>query len=154
MLLILLIISILLILMGVLTVFNARYPDENPLTYIGFTLGIALFIGSGIALIVGSAEISQKSAIENKIEMYKEENENIENAVTIIVENYLQHEECIFEDLNNQSIEILLTIYPEIKSNTIVEAQLQVFIENNVRIKTLKENLFNIETWRWWVYFG
>ena len=147
-------IGIVLIVIGVIVGVISDYQEDNPLTYIGYIAGCVIFTISIGILLFGIFDLTTVNATQRKIDMYQEENAKIENSVTAIVENYLGYEKGIFEDLSNQSIEILVTIYPEIKANELVKTQLTIFTENNAKIKELKEELLDIDVWRWWVYFG
>lgn len=128
--------------------------DDNPLSYIFTTVGGLFTLVCAIVMIVGTVNISQDRVINQKIEMYQEENVNIETNIAQAVEKYLQHEYNIYDSLQGENIEVLLVAYPQIKSDSLVEKQLEVFIANNNKIKELKEQRLNINVWRWWVYFG
>lgn len=114
----------------------------------------AVSITAFIAIIVGAVDLSQGRIIDNKIAMYQEENARIETTVTTTVEKYLEHEYQIFDSLQGEDIQTLLVVYPEINSNELVKRQVEIFVENNNKIKELKEQKLNIEVWKFWVYFG
>ncbi len=152
MLIVLLLISIGLIISGIV-VYNYCCDGEAieiPLCVIGSILTTIILT----VVIVGTVEISREAVIAQEIEMYQEENTNIENSISLIVENYLQHELGIFESIDNQNPEILVTLYPQIKSNELVQSQIDMYIKNNNKIKELKIAKLEIQVWRWWVYFG
>ena len=151
MLILLLVIFIGMIIGGVLCYINTNYEEMGcALATVGGILSLALVI----VLIVGGVNISQDRVIDQKIEMYQEENTAIENNITTAVEKYLEHEHNVYDDLQGENIEVLLVAYPQIKSDTLVATQLEVFINNNNKIKELKEQKLNIKVWRFWVYFG
>ena len=127
---------------------------ETGVSVAGFVTGIPITIATIIALIVGGTFISEQRVIDRKIEMYIEENTIIETNVTTTVEKYLEHEFNIFDSLQGEDIQTLLVVYPEINSNELVKKQVEIFVENNNKIKELKEDKLNIEVWKWWVYFG
>lgn len=107
-----------------------------------------------IAIVLGAVDLSQGRVIDNKISMYQEENTRIETTVTTTVEKYLEHEYQIFDSLQGEDIQTLLVVYPEINSNELVKRQVEIFVENNNKIKELKEQKLNIEVWKFWVYFS
>lgn len=107
-----------------------------------------------VAIVLGTIDLSQGRVIDNKIAMYQEENTRIETTVTTTVEKYLEHEYQIFDSLQGEDIQTLLVVYPEINSNELVKRQVEIFVENNNKIKELKEQKLNIEVWKFWVYFG
>lgn len=130
------------------------YDDDSPYGYIGSIFGGLLSLVSFIVLLVGGVTISKGRVIDQKITMYEEENARIEYNITESVEKYLEHEYNIYDSLQGDNIEVLLVAYPQIKSDTLVEKQLEIFISNNDKIKQLKEERLNIQVWRFWVYFG
>lgn len=113
----------------------------------------ALIIMSSI-LIANIASISTAHTIDSKIAMYEEENARIEEKINLTIENYLGHEEGIFENLSPETATTLLVKYPELKSDELVASQIDTYIANNEKIKSLKEDKINISVKKWWVYFG
>lgn len=92
--------------------------------------------------------------------MYEEENNNIQNSVSQIVESYKNYEQNTYSeslksiDTNNTDIIVLTQLYPELKSNDMVNKQIDIYQENNNKIKGLKEEKINNEIAKWWLYFG
>ena len=92
--------------------------------------------------------------------MYEEENNNIQNSVSQIVESYKNYEQNTYSeslksiDTNNKDIIVLTQLYPELKSNEMVNKQIDIYQENNNKIKGLKEEKINNEIAKWWLYFG
>jgi len=126
MLIVLFLISVGILISGLLVYKLTDYGDENPYSYIGIILGILLSLGAFVTLIVGGITISESSIIDDKIQMYTEENTNIETTITATVEKYLEHELNIFDSLQGEDIQTLLVVYPEINSNELVKAQIEV----------------------------
>lgn len=131
-----------------------QWGDDNPFSYIMIILGAMGLIAVVSAGVTGVYEISQEDVIDAKIEMYVEENTNIEQSVTESVEQYLEHEFAIFDSLQGEDIQTLLVVYPQINSNELVKKQIEIFTNNNIKIKELKEQKLNIDIWRFWLYFG
>ena len=131
-----------------------QWGDDNPFSYIMIILGVMGLIAVVSAGVTGVYEISQEDVIDSKIEMYIEENTNIEQSVTESVEQYLEHEFAIFDSLQGEDIQTLLVVYPQINSNELVKKQIEIFTNNNAKIKELKEQKLNIDIWRFWLYFG
>lgn len=154
MLLVILFLGIIFIAIGVLISLRTNCPEDNPMTYIGFIFGILLTLASLIMLIIGVSNIVSGRTIDEKINIYETENSKIELSITKVIENYLEHELNIYESLDGENIETLVTIYPQIKSNTLVENQMKIYIDNNNIIKNLKVDKVNLKIWKWWVYFG
>lgn len=114
-----------------------------------------------VCCIIGCAVcISQLKVADTKIKMYEEENNNIQNSISEIVENYKNYEQNTYSeslkniDISNTNIVVLAQLYPDLKSNEMVNKQIQVYQDNNNKIKELKENKIDCQTAKWWLYFG
>ena len=153
MLIVFLVIAIGLCILGVLTS-KPTEDDNTDMSFVCFCIGFGIIIFLIIPFFIGIINLSKGRIIDQKIEMYIEENTKIETSVTTTVEKYLEHEFNIFDTLQGEDIQTLLVVYPEINSNELVKKQVEIFVENNNMIKQLKEEKLNIKIWRWWVYFG
>lgn len=104
--------------------------------------------------------ISQLKVADTKIKMYEEENDNIQNSISEIVENYKNYEQNTYSeslkniDINNTDIVVLTQLYPDLKSNEMVSKQIQIYQDNNNKIKEIKEEKINNQVAKWWLYFG
>lgn len=121
---------------------------------VGIGISAFVFVGIGIALICGGTILATSKKIDSKIEMYTEENAKIEIVITDTVEKYLEHEYNIFDSLQGEDISTLLVMYPEINSNELVKNNIEIFVENNNKIKQLKNKKINLATWKFLLYFG
>ena len=150
MILVFLVVSILLIILG----YFLSLKDENS----GFSfclVGTIITIITVIAILFLIVSVSDSFTIDEKIEMYQKENQNIETSITKVVENYKDYEKEIFENVKPEEVITIATqIYPELKSNTLVEKQIDVYLKNNKKIKSLKEDKINYKICKWWLYFG
>lgn len=120
------------------------------LTGIGIVAGIVALIVT-IALTIC---VSDVCVIEEKIAMYQEENAKIEEQINATVEKYKQYEADVFNEVSPDSLITLVALYPELKSDTLVQSQIEVYIANNEKIKSLKEDKITGSVYRWWLYFG
>lgn len=116
----------------------------------GATFGVV----SLIAIVVLSIEVSGLAVIDTKIEMYEGENARIESQIAECVEQYQKYETEIFTEIDPESAITLVALYPELKADTLVSKQIDVYLENNQIIKELKESKINGDIFRWWLYFG
>lgn len=106
-----------------------------------------------LAAICGGVIIHGRT-IQSKIDMYTEQNEEIEQDVNMLVENYMKYESDTYGLLKGESSISLVSLYPELKSDSLVEEQVSLYMKNNRDIRRLKEKKINISTWKWWLYFG
>ena len=114
-----------------------------------------IFIDIFITICFLVTQVATESVIDNKIEMYQEENTNIEEDIDKIVKEYLAHEHNTFADLKTEESSItLVTLFPELKSDTLVQQQLEIYVANNAKIKELREEKIELAKSRWILYFG
>lgn len=111
----------------------------------GVLFVIAIFLG---------VLVSNGRTIDEKIAMYKEENTKIEKQIDTLVSNYMDYESDVYEKFKSESSITLVSMYPELKSDKLVEEQISVYEENNKKIRELKEDKINLKVKKWWLYFG
>lgn len=123
----------------------------------GFATSFVSVIAFGaclIAVLVLSVQVSNLKVIDQRIEMYQEENAKIEQQISETVKQYQEYESEIFTEVAPESAVTLVALYPELKSDTLVQKQIEVYLENNEKIKDLKEDKITGNVKRWWLYFG
>lgn len=147
MILVILGISILLIVLGLIL-------DPDCEGIIPAVCGVCMFIISLIAMVVLAVGVSNLSVIDDKIAMYQEENTRIEEQISEVVEQYQTYETEIFTEVKPESSMTLVALYPELKSDSLVQKQIEVYTSNNQKIKELKESKITGSVKRWWLYFG
>jgi hypothetical protein len=86
--------------------------------------------------------------------MYQEENKNIEKQMDILVKQYMEYESKTITEFKSESSVTLMTMYPELKADTLVQTQIDTYTANNNKIKKLKEKKLNYKLAKWWLYFG
>lgn len=139
-------------LMQVFFYLDERYSSEI-LGFIGVLAGGTVFV----CIIVTVALIYMTAGsvtIEQKIALYEEENAVIESQIATVVDSYMDYEKSTFKDCSAESMITLVDLYPELKADTLVSKQIEVYLKNNDKIKDLKESLINRPVYRWWLYFG
>lgn len=92
--------------------------------------------------------------IDKKIALYEEENTKIEQQIADVVKQYQEYETGIFTEVSPEGSIALVALYPELKSDTLVQSQIKVYVDNNKTIKDLKSSAINAPIYRWWLYFG
>lgn len=140
------------------------------ITILMFILMIAMIkedaeAGAGFAIVIffpciivtiwlTSCMISGRN-IDTKIAMYTEENENIERKVKETVRVYMNFEENTYTQLvKDADLTTLIIKYPELNSNELVKKEIDLYIENNGKIKELKNEKIDLSVKKWWLYFG
>ena len=157
MLIILLIIFITMIGLGIYFGNRSDWDDGLPISLV-----VVGAISTCIVFIVTLAAINKvvsRQAMEQKIIICEEENESIEQEVKAIITTYIEYEENIYsgikiEDYSGEKLLLLTQLYPELKTNTLIQSQLDLHKENSDEIKALRKELVNSQVWCWWLYFG
>lgn len=117
------------------------------------SLSLIFLSVAGISLVVFIfmvPEVATAGKIDEKIAMYEEENARIEAQINVVVEKYMKYEQETFSDIKNEESAItLVTLFPELKSDELVQTQINVYLSNNAKIKELKEKKIDMQTKRW-----
>lgn len=142
-----------LVVMVILIVVAIRKESEG-LRYVAIWVGVAtLFFGACDAFLWFN--IRTGHVIAEKIAMYEEENEKIESSIETAVRTYMNYEKSTFVELTgNEDMISLVSLFPELKSDTLVQQQINVYIANNDQIKQLREQQIDLSKDRWLLYFG
>lgn len=121
----------------------------------GFPFFSSLIMG-GLAIFTFYCwmSISTEHVLDQKIVMYEEENTSIEQSIGSIVEDYMDYESNAYSDLKSQDLIEFVTNFPELKADALVQEELDIYIENNQKIKELKEEKIDLSTMKWLLYFG
>lgn len=161
MLIVLFIIFLLMIGIGFLLVWfidDYTHPGVSLTGAGGVIIGCMAEVIIVIAVIVQVCGISQLKVADQKISMYEEENAKIEQDITTIVKDYMNYEKDTYkiasEQIDGSSLLVLTELYPDLKSNELIKKQIEIYTENNNKIKQLKEEKINNQTCKWWLYFG
>lgn len=125
--------------------------EDDELAFIplgGFVIKLGVLVYLLIKLI-------EMRIINEKIELYTNQNNEIENKIAVVVKQYMEHENKTFKDLKTDTSYITLTtLYPELKSDKLIEKEIDLYEANNEKIITLKEQKINERVYKWWLYFG
>lgn len=122
-------------------------------TFVEICLVLAAAI-TVICLICNVYSMSKTIYIDEKIEMYQEDNDNIEKQIDTLVLNYMNYESNTFIELKGNDAVTLVSLYPELQSDELVKTQIATYQANNAKLKELKELKIDSKVYKWWVYFG
>lgn len=113
---------------------------------IGFIALIGIFFNIGLLV--------RGRTLDDKITMYEQENTAIEQSVDVLVKDYYKHESDTYSSLKPENAVLFASAYPELQSNELATKQLEIYVDNNNKIKELKEDQINLSKNRFWLYFG
>lgn len=121
--------------------------------------GMSVFGGvfSVVALIITIVLISQiscGSVIDEKIALYEETNAKIEEHINDVVTNYKSYENDTYEKFNGSNGTEVVSLYPELKADELIQKQMEIYHENQSNILILKSDKIGLKLVRWWLYFG
>lgn len=116
--------------------------------------GLIFAVLSVIAGVIVGVDVTKASVLDERIAMYTDENERIEQQVAEVVRQYQQYETDIFTEVNPENAITLVALYPDLKSDSLVQSQIELYTENNKAIRNLKDEDIKANTLRWWLYFG
>jgi hypothetical protein len=114
---------------------------------------VSLVIGCVCLFLWGN--VATEYAIDQKIEMYQTENAEIETEIDAIVKEYMTHEKETFENISPDSdAMVLVSMFPELKSDELIKRQIDLHAKNAAEIKRLKESKIDLAMDKWLLYFG
>ena len=132
----------------VLTVLNEDLAEGFGI--LGGLIGLIALIG----IFVNIGFLVYGRTLDDKITMYEQENAAIEQSVDVLVKDYYKHESDTYSSLKPENAVLFASAYPELQSNELATKQLEIYVENNNKIKGLKEDQINLSRNRFWLYFG
>lgn len=127
---------------------------------VGFTVpGAIASVICIVVMIFVVNDVLTYNQMDDRIALYQEENVRIEEQIKTTVEAYQEYEKEIFENIDLEKISgekliLLASVYPELKSDTLVQELISVYVENNNQIKELKTKKLDYKISCWWLYFG
>lgn len=92
--------------------------------------------------------------IDEEINLYSNQNKEIEQKVEITIKQYMEYENKTFVQLKPESYVNLINLYPELKSDELLQKEIKLYIKNNNEILNLKKERLNGTIYKWWLYFG
>lgn len=116
--------------------------------------GILGVIVSVISFAILLAGVVNSRTLDDKIELYQAQNNEIEAQISETVSQYMKYETDTYKELKGESCITLVSLYPELKADELISKQCELYISNNQNITKLKEKKINVRNYKWWLYFG
>lgn len=127
---------------------------EGAIFYVGCWGAVSLGILDVIVVLSIICIFCNGITAKPKVKMYQEENKKIEEQVDVLVKQYMEYEGKTLTEFKSESSITLISLYPELKSDTLISKQIEVYIANNNKIKELKEYDIEMKIGKWLLYFG
>lgn len=144
--------TLIFIILVIATVWSCKSYDFEEL---GIATGIgAFFVGVAIIIVAGClVDVTYRT--DEMIQIYTEENEEVEKKLENAVQNYMQYEKDIMISVSPDTDTIsLISLYPDLKSDRLVESEIETYISNNDKIKELKADKTMKSTYKFLLFFG
>lgn len=144
------------ILLGLfLIMFIIGFIVDNDDDLIKRTGGIGAILMLGTTLIVLSCHNDIKSVNSEKIAFLEKNNIEVLETIEPLVLKYIKYENETFTNLKpNSNTLIALSAYPELKTNELVQKQIDIVLNNNEEIKNLKLELIGLDSYKLWIFMG
>lgn len=141
------------VLMAILSDKVDSYSIETGFGVLTIAWGV-MSVVAAFFLIIFITDIVSGITIDERIALYEEQNSKIESQISTLVEGYMDYESNTFDRLKDEDAIALISLYPELKADTLVSNQCELYIENNKNIIKLKEEKINLKPKKFLVYFG
>ena len=135
-------------------ILDGKTGVDSDICYLIIGIRAAVGFYALLDLIIVGVNVKSLSVINDRIDMYEEENARIEQQIADVVEQYQKYEADIFREVAPESAVTMVSLYPELKSDSLVQAQIEVYTENNKTIRNLRDKQIKGDVYRWWLYFG
>lgn len=113
--------------------------------------GCAIF---GIWTIWNVICVSSGFGIQEKIEIYEDQNTQIEQSIDAAVKAYCEHEQITYVQMSDGAVALVAAAYPELASSELVKTQMEVWTSNSNELKELKSKLVDFHRAQYFLYFG
>ena len=143
---------ILLLIIGIGLTCRIFMDNDTEEVFSGF--GSLISVVALIGIIINIGILINGRTFDDKIAMYEQENAAIEQSVDVLVKDYYKHESDTYSSLKPENAVLFASAYPELQSNELATKQLEIYVDNNNKIKELKEDQINLSRNRFWLYFG
>ena len=120
----------------------------------GFLAVVPGVLGAVFAIIFGIWTLASGFGIQEKIEIYEEQNAQIEESIDAAVKAYCEHEQSTYVQMSDGAVALVAAAYPELASSELVKTQTEVWTSNTSELKDLKSDLVDFNKARYFLYFG
>ena len=135
---------------------NIKFTDETrgieAIDIIYLTSLLSFLIGSIFTIFFIVKILSWNEDIY-ALDTYKRQNAEIEETIKETVETYMNYEQQTFISLKAKDAIQYVSLYPDLKSNTLVKKQMELYINNNTQIKLLEVKKDKIEYYKKLIFY-
>lgn len=117
-------------------------------------LGAVFAIVFGIWTFWNLIVVASGFGIQEKIEIYEDQNAQIEQSIDAAVKAYCEHEQITYTQMSDGAVALVAAAYPELASSELVKTQMEVWTSNSNELKDLKSDLVDFHRAQYFLYFG
>lgn len=117
-------------------------------------MGAVFAIIFGIWTIWNIFIVASGFGIQEKIQIYEDQNTQIEQSIDAAVKAYCEHEQITYVQMSDGAVALVAAAYPELASSELVKTQMEVWTSNSNELKELKSKLVDFNKARYFLYFG
>lgn len=145
---------VMIIIGGILLSRDTAIAEESTLGQVLTVVGYIFLILSILTGAILGFVLANRMIVDDTILLYSEENKKIEEQVAEIVDGYLEYEQETVQNIKPESAIVIAQTYPALLSNTLVQRQIDLYINNNSEIKQLEKEKLSYRIVAFWLYFG
>lgn len=119
-----------------------------------FIVGLTLTVIFGLSVVINLLTLGVCYRVDEKIQIYEEENTRIEESIDAAVKAYCEHEQITYTKMEDGAIALVAVAYPELASSELVRTQMDIWTSNCVELKKLKSQEVDLKSAKWFLYFG
>ena len=140
-------------------VFSAEIIDGSTNKF-GFLAVVPGVLGAIFAIIFGIwtlwniIVVASGFGIQEKIQIYEDQNTQIEQSIDAAVKAYCEHEQITYVQMSDGAVALVAAAYPELASSELAKTQMEVWTSNSNELKDLKSDLVDFHRARYFLYFG
>ena len=124
------------------------------LTIVPGVLGSIFAIIFGIWTLWNIIVVASGFGIQEKIQIYEDQNTQIEQSIDAAVKAYCEHEQITYVQMSDGAVALVAAAYPELASSELVKTQMEVWTSNSNELKDLKSDLVDFHRAQYFLYFG
>lgn len=117
-------------------------------------LGAVFAIIFGIWTLWNIIIVASGFGIQEKIQIYEDQNAQIEQSIDAAVKAYCEHEQITYTQMSDGAVALVAAAYPELASSELVKTQMEVWTSNSKELKDLKSDLVDFHRAQYFLYFG
>lgn len=117
-------------------------------------LGVVLAIVFSIWTFCNLIVVASGFGIQEKIQIYEDQNTQIEKSIDAAVKAYCEHEQITYVQMSDGAVALVAAAYPELASSELVKTQMEVWTSNSSELKDLKSKLVDFHRAQYFLYFG